>query len=795
MNPEILNQNRRLFLDGGTGTLLQAAGLAPGELPESWNITNPERISDVHRAYFKAGCDIVCTNTFGVNSLKHPDGDEVEKLIAAACGIADFERKVAQMRTGQKKFVVLDVGPLGRLLKPFGDLDFDEAVEIFARTVRAGNSFDGVDAIFFETFTDIYELKAAILAAKENTSLPVFASCAFDESGHLMTGADPLAVIAMCEGLGVDALGVNCGVGPAQLTDVIAKFTEYSSLPIIIKPNAGLPRSVDGKTVFDLSADDFAEQLKPLAARASFVGGCCGTTPAHIAEAVKSMSGIPYHAPTFKTHTLVSSYSHAVELGEKPVLIGERINPTGKKAFKEALRRHDIAYILARGTEQANAGAEILDVNVGLPEIDEAEMMLTAVESLQSVLDLPLQIDSTNHTVIEKALRRVCGKPLINSVNGKPESLASILPLAKKYGGVVVGLTLDENGIPDTAEGRVAIAERIISTAAEYGIDKKNIIIDPLTLTVATDPNSAKVTLEALRIIREKLGVGCCLGVSNISFGLPDRDRINSAFFTLALGAGLTAAIMNPLSEPMMRSYRSYLALSGHDAGCVGYISSVNNDQPTAASTTVKSDIDLYHAITSGLREAAAELTENELNTKAPMELINGTLIPALSDVGEKFAKKTLFLPQLLMSAEAAGAAFDVIREKMPSGAGQRKEKIILATVKGDIHDIGKNIVRALLENYNYDVIDLGRDVPVEKIVEAAKSESVRLVGLSALMTTTVPAMEETIKALRVACPGTKVIVGGAVLSQEYADMIGADCYSPDALATVSYAEALFGHK
>ncbi len=792
MNPEILNQNRRLVLDGGTGTLLQAAALAPGEPPESWNIAHPERISEVHRAYFKAGCDIVCTNTFGVNSLKHPNGDEVERLIAAAFGIASFERIVAESRTKQKKFIMLDVGPLGRLLKPFGDLDFDEAVEIFARTVRAGADV-GVDAIFFETFTDIYELKAAILAAKENTSLPIFVSCAFDESGHLMTGADPLAVIAMCEGLGVDALGVNCGVGPAQLIDVIAKFAEYSSLPIIVKPNAGLPRSVDGKTVFELSPDEFAEQMKPLAASASFIGGCCGTTPAHISAAVKATEGIPYSAPTFKKHTFVSSYSHAVELGAKPVLIGERINPTGKKAFKEALRRHDIAYILARGTEQAQAGAEILDVNVGLPEIDEAEMMLSAVESLQSVLDLPIQIDSTDPCVIEKALRHVCGKPLINSVNGKSESLKTILPLAKKYGGVVVGLTLDENGIPDTADGRVTIAERIINTAVEHGIDKKNIIIDPLTLTVATDPNSAKVTLDTLRIIRERLGVGCCLGVSNISFGLPDRDRINSAFFTLSLGAGLTAAIMNPLSEPMMQAYRSYLALSGFDSGCTGYIASVSNDQPTAAP--VKADIDLYHAITSGLREASSELTAKELDRRTPMELIDGILIPALSDVGEKFAQKTLFLPQLLMSAEAAGAAFEVIREKLPSGAGQRKEKIILATVKGDIHDIGKNIVRALLENYNYDVIDLGRDVPVEKIVETAKNESVRLVGLSALMTTTVPAMEETIKALRVECPEAKVVVGGAVLSQEYADMIGADCYSSDALATVNYAETLFGHK
>ena len=793
MTPQILDQRRRLVLDGGTGTLLQAAGLAAGELPESWNITHPERIAQVHRAYFEAGCDIICTNTFGVNSLKHKGDGEVESLVSAAVSIALAERKAAEERSGQKKFVLLDVGPLGRLLRPFGDLDFEDAVSVFARTVRAGEKA-GVDAIFFETFTDIYELKAAILAAKENSSLPIFASCAFDESGHLMTGADPLAVIAMCEGLGVDALGVNCGVGPAQLSKVVSTFSQYSSLPLIVKPNAGLPRSVDGKTVFDLSPDGFAEQMKPLAAVSSFIGGCCGTTPAHIYAAVKATESVPYSAPTRKSHTLVSSYSHAVELGSKPVLIGERINPTGKKAFKEALRRHDVAYILARGSEQAAAGAHILDVNVGLPEIDEAQMMLEAVEALQSVLDLPLQIDSTSPDVIEKALRRVCGKPLINSVNGKPESLASILPLAKKYGGVVVGLTLDENGIPDSSEGRVAIAERIINAAAEYGIDKKNVIIDPLTLTVATDPESAKITLDSLRMIRERFGVGCCLGVSNISFGLPDRDCINSSFFTLALGAGLTAAIMNPLSEPMMRAYRNCLALLGFDEGCVGYISSVNLDQSTAPATQ-KADVDLYHAITSGLREIASTLTARELDRITPMEIINGVLIPALSEVGEKFAQKTLFLPQLLMSAEAAGAAFDVIREKMPSGAGQRKEKIILATVKGDIHDIGKNIVRALLENYNYDVVDLGRDVPVEVIVEATKRENARLVGLSALMTTTVPAMEETVKALHAEDADIKVMVGGAVLTQEYAEMIGADHYAPDALAAVSYAETLFGHK
>lgn len=784
-------KDRRLILDGGTGTLLQSAGLAAGELPETWNILHPERIAAVHRAYFAAGSDIVCTNTFGANSLKYngKNGNfSLSEIVTSAVRIAGAERSAAD----GERFIALDIGPLGKLLKPYGDLEFEEAVSIFAETVKIGAAA-GVDLIYFETFSDTYELKAAIIAAKENCDLPIFATCAFDETGHLMTGADVPAVVALLEGLGVDALGANCGLGPDKMAPVIRDMLKYSSLPVIAKPNAGLPRNENGKTVFDVTPPDFSADMKLLAeVGAGLLGGCCGTTPEHISATVGATYDIPFSPPTQKHDTLVSSYSHAVKLGDAPMLIGERINPTGKKAFKEALRSNDMAYILNQGIAQQNAGAHILDVNVGLPEINESEMMRSAVTALQSVIDLPLQIDTSDAVAMETALRIYNGKPLINSVNGKADSMSSVFPLAKKYGGVVVGLTLDENGIPDNAEDRLKIAKKIVDTAATYGIDRKNIIIDPLTLTVATDPNAANVTLESVKLIDERLGVPTCLGVSNVSFGLPDRDRINSAFFTLAMGAGLKAAIMNPLSEPMMNAYRNYLALSGADAGCAEYIASAQNAiNSTPAATSVNIN-DLHSAIISGLREASASLTRELLKTSQPMDIINNELIPALNKVGDGFANKTVFLPQLLMSADAAGAAFEVIRSSMPIEDGAKKEKIIIATVKGDIHDIGKNIVHALLENYNYSIIDLGKDITPENIVDTAKRESVKLVALSALMTTTVPAMEETIKALRVACPDTKIMVGGAVLTQEYADMIGADHYAPDAMDAVRYAETIF---
>lgn len=790
--------SQRLFFDGATGTQLIKNGLLPGELPETWNLTHPEIIAEIHRSYYNAGSDIICTNTFGANGLKHKN---VCELITSAVKIADSERRAAEQRfnANGKKFIVLDVGPLGMLLKPFGELEFETAVSLFGEMIKAGvDANRSLDAIFFETFTDIYELKAAIIAAKENSSLPIFASCVFDDTGHLMTGADAGAVVALCEGLGASAIGANCGVGPKLLSSVLNDFAKYSSLPIIVKPNAGLPSTQNGITQFELSPEAFSTELSEASKiTGSLLGGCCGTTPEHIRMSIEKIKNIPYHAPTAKNHVLVSSYSHALEIGNKPILIGERINPTGKNDFKEALRRNDMSFILKQADLQQKAGAQILDVNVGLPGINEVNMMTSAVAAIQSVIDLPLQIDSSSPEVIESAMRIVCGKPIINSVNGKVESMSAIFPIAKKYGAVVIGLTLDEHGIPDTAEKRFLIAERIVKTANEYGIEKKNILIDPLTLTVATDGNSAKVTLDTLRMIRNNLNVGCCLGVSNISFGLPDRDRLNSSFFMAALSSGLNAPIMNPLSVSMMKTYHDYMALFGFDNNCAAYIEDANKQAKDTASNVVdqKSNCnDLQSAVMSGLKNEASILAKELLSQKKPMEIIDQILIPALNKVGDRFSKKELFLPQLLMSAESAGAAFDVIRNSLSIVSKAKKEKIILATVKGDIHDIGKNIVRTLLENYNYEVIDLGRDVPTETIIESVINNDVQLVGLSALMTTTIPAMEETIRELKMIRPNIHIMVGGAVLTNEYADSIGADHYSPDAMDSVYYAEKLFGH-
>ncbi len=783
-----MNLKKRLIFDGAMGTELQSMGLAPGELPERWNLLYPERIAAVHRAYFAAGADIVCTNTFGANLLKF-DADKLKEIIEAAVRIARAEADAAGGR-----YVALDIGPLGKMLAPFGDLDFEDAVAIFAKTVKIGAAC-GVDMIALETFADSYEIKAAMIAVKENCDLPVLASCAYDASGHVMTGGDALSMVALLEGLGADMIGANCGVGPDLILPTAKTLVEHASVPVLIKANAGLPKIVDGKTVFTVSPEDFAKDAKALAQLGvSALGGCCGTTPAHIEATVKAISDIPYSAPEKKRETLVSSYSHAVKIGELPILIGERINPTGKKLLKEALRSRDISYILSQATEQQAAGAQILDVNVGLPDIDEKEMMKSVVCELQSVIDLPLQIDTSSPEAMEAAARIYNGKPLLNSVSGKKESMEAVFPIAKKYGGAVVGLTLDEDGIPASIEGRVAIAKKIIDTAESYGIDKKNIIIDPLTLTIATDKESANITLGAVKEIKEQLGVATCLGVSNVSFGLPAREKINSVFFALTLGAGLGAAIMNPLSEAMMNSYRSYLALSGNDEACADYIEFANASSP-AQSVAVIGNISLYGAIVKGLSAQAATLTKEELQSRDSMSIINEILVPALNEVGTGFAEGKVFLPQLLISAEAAKAAFEVIKASMTTADVKKKERIILATVKGDIHDIGKNIVASLLENYNYEVIDLGRDVAPERVADEVVKRGCKLVGLSALMTTTVPAMEETVKAVKAVAPDCKIMVGGAVLTQDYADMIGADHYAPDAMDGVRYAEKLFGHE
>lgn len=785
---------QRLYFDGGMGTLLQAKGLKAGELPELWNITHPDIIKDIHLSYLNAGSNIITTNTFGANCLKFSD---LEKIISAA--VTNAKNAIADFGGDKDKcFVAFDMGPLGKMLEPLGDMKFEDAVEVFRQSAVLGEKY-GADLIIIETMNDSYETKAAVLACKENTSLPIFVSNVFDENKKLMTGADPMAMIAMLEGLGVDAVGMNCSLGPKQMLEVAKDYVKYASIPVAVSPNAGMPRTENGKTVFDVSADEFSDVMKEIALMGvSVLGGCCGTTPEYIRKTVEKTSDLPYTAPENKNITMVSSYTHAVEIGRVPTLIGERINPTGKPKFKQALRENNIGYILNEGIAQQEKGVHILDVNVGLPEIDEDKMLVSAVKELQSVLDLPLQLDSVKASSLEKAMRVYNGKPLVNSVNGKQESMDAILPLVKKYGGCVIVLTIDEKGIPDTAEGRCAIAEKIIRECEKYGIDKKEIIVDPLAMTVSSDDNSGRVTLESVRLIKEKLAVKTSLGVSNISFGLPRRDEVNSVFMSLAFGAGLDCAIMNPYSTAMMQSYYTYAALLGMDKGCMKYIDFASNIQTesTVSYTAVKKDVQygsqLQRAIIKGVKNEAYSYAKELLKEKSPLKVISDEIVPALDEVGKCFEKKTMYLPQLLMAAEAASKAFEAVKESLGDADGKSKGKIIVATVKGDIHDIGKNIVRVLLENYGYEVIDLGKDVEPQKIVAAAKEQKVRLVGLSALMTTTTEAMAETVALLKKECPETKTMVGGAVLTQEYADMIGADYYAKDAMEGVRIAESLF---
>ena len=777
-----------LFFDGGMGSLLQERGLAAGELPETWNITRPEEIQSIHRAYLDAGSDIINTNTFGANALKFPDN--LREIVESAVSNA----KEARRQSGREDaYIALDLGPTGRLLQPMGDLPFEQAVELFGEVVRIGAAA-GVDLVLIETMSDSYELKAAVLAGKENCDLPVLVTVIFDENGKMLTGGTVDSAVAMLEGLRVDALGVNCGLGPKQMLPIVKRLTEVSSLPVIVNPNAGLPRSENGKTVYDIDADEFAALMGEIAdLGVQVLGGCCGTTPAHIRKMIETCKG-HYFVPVEPKHrTVVSSFSQAVEIGQKPVIIGERINPTGKSKFKAALRENNIEYILSEGLAQEDNGAHILDVNVGMPEIDEPAMMERVVTRLQGVTALPLQIDTSDTAAMERGMRLYNGKPMINSVSGKRESMEAVFPLVKKYGGVVVGLTLDENGIPDSAEGRVQIAKKIYDTAVQYGIGKEDIVIDGLAMTISSDSRSALVTLETLRRVRDELGGHTILGVSNISFGLPQREIINANFFTMALQNGLSCAIINPNTDAMMRAYRAFLALTDQDVQCAGYIAAYGNQPTVAPQAAADSAIPLGESIERGLREHAAQAAKAALQTVPPLELVNTELIPALDRVGKGFEAGTVFLPQLLMSAEAAKAAFEVVKDAMRGAPQATRGKIILATVKGDIHDIGKNIVKVLLENYGYQVLDLGKDVAPEVIVDTAIQEEVALIGLSALMTTTVVSMEQTIRLLREKKPDAKVVVGGAVLTQEYADSIGADCYARDAMATVHYADSVFG--
>ena len=789
-----------VYLDGGMGTLLQAAGLIPGEHPERWNLTHPEVIVKIQKDYYDAGSNVVSTNTFGANLLKFSE-DELDGIVKAAFENAKAARE--QSRGKQEKFIALDIGPTGRLLRPLGDLDFEDAVAVFAKTVRLGVKY-GADLIVIETMNDSYETKAALLAAKENSDLPIIVTNAYGEDRKLMTGASPAAMVALLEGMGADAIGANCSLGPKQLRGVAEELLACASVPVVLKPNAGLPKSVNGKTVFDVDAEEFSAEVASLIEQGVRVaGGCCGTTPDYIRALVEKTKGKKPIPLTEKALTVVSSYTHAVTFGQSPILIGERINPTGKKRFKQALLENDMDYLLAEGLRQQEKGVHILDVNVGLPDIDEAGMLTRSVGELQAIINLPLQIDTANVDAMERALRRYNGKAMVNSVNGKKESMDAIFPLVKKYGGVVVALTLDENGIPATAEGRFEIAKNILKTASEYGISKKDLIFDTLAMTVSADNFAAIATLGALKRIREELGCHTSLGVSNVSFGLPQRDAINGTFFALALENHLSAAIMNPYSADMMKTYYAYRALKGLDPNCAAYIEASQGfaaavPAPTAnvaplAQASADDATDLQRAIGKGMREKAGELTRVLLQSVDPLSIVQNEVIPALNTVGKGFEEKTVYLPQLLMSAEAAKCAFEEIKKQMTSAGGEsvRKGRFVLATVHGDIHDIGKNIVKLLLENYGFEVTDLGKDVPPEEIVKEVVKLHAPLVGLSALMTTTVPAMEETIKQLRENAPWCKIVVGGAVLNREYAMKIGADHYAKDAMETVRYSEKI----
>ncbi len=813
-----------LYFDGGTGTVLQAKGLKPGELPETWNYKYPERIVDLNYGYYKAGSNIVNTNTFGAFITKFPL--DLEKIIEGAIENANKAReKVRAEREDDNLFIAFDIGPTGKLLKPMGDLDFEDCVHLYKKTFLIAFK-KNVDCVLIETMNDGYESKAAVLAAKEameetGVELPIIVSNVYDRDCRTLSGSTPETMVAMLEGLGVSAVGVNCSLGPLEMKETIRRLCKCATVPVLVKPNAGLPKVVNGQTVFDVNADEFVKAMAEIADLGpEILGGCCGTNPEYISKTkarigTKLLKNRKIENDDKNVVGCVSSNTQIVYFGGnyRPVLIGERINPTGKKKFKEALRNKDIPYIVHQGMEQENAGAMVLDVNVGLPEIDEHEMMLKVMTELQSVTNLPLQIDTTEAGVMEAALRRYNGKPMINSVNGKKEIMDKIFPLVKKYGGLLVALTLDEDGIPDNSAKRIEIAKKIYKEAEKYGIQKKDIIIDPLAMAVSSDSKAGLATLETVRAIHEMGGL-TSLGISNVSFGLPNREFVTSAFFTMCMNNGLSAAIMNPLQMEMIKAYKCYCLLSGKDDNCVDYInwassvelitanpstpSAPSENKNTSSTGTENSGNEslspLSNAIIHGLKDDAAAATKELLKTTESLAIINEHLIPGLDYVGKRFEKKTMYLPQLLMAAEAAKSAFGEIRAYMEASGkkGQSKGTIIIATVKGDIHDIGKNIVKVLLENYDFDVIDLGKDVPPETVVEACKKDKVQLVGLSALMTTTVAAMEDTIKLLRKECPWAKVCVGGAVMTQEYSDQIGADFYGKDAMDTVRYALEVF---
>lgn len=799
---ECINQGV-FFMDGGTGSMLQQKGLAPGEFPETWNLSRPRDIVELHKAYYEAGSHAVVTNTFGANGLKFPGkgaDPSVARIVAAAVACAQQARDTARGGPDQR-FVALDIGPLGRLLAPAGDLPFERAVELFSEIVAAGDRA-GADFIFIETLGDSYETKAAVLAAKENSGLPVFVSNAYQQNGRTQSGATPGVMAAMLQGMGVDALGMNCSLGPDQMETLLPGFTACSRLPLIVKPNAGLPHSEGGGPVYDVSPEAFARTMARMVARgAGIVGGCCGTTPDHIQALVREVRDLaprPARPALARSQTVISSSTRTVTFGEGPILIGERINPTGRKQLQEALRKRELGYVVQEALAQQACGAQVLDVNAGLPGTDEADLLTSCVKRIQQSCDLPLQLDTSDAKAMEQALRVYNGKPMVNSVNGDPHSMDSIFPLVKKYGGLVVCLTLDEKGIPESAQGRLAVAEKIFRRAQDYGIPASDLIFDPLAMTITAEPLAASVALESVRLIQNRLGCPCLLGISNISFGLPRRDRIAGAFLTMAFSQGLDAAILNPCSPEIQAAYRSYMALAGLDEHCGAYIRHAGDTAAGRSELPAKTGApgegfpqDLRAAIEEGLPEEAVLAARRELAGHTPLDLINSRIVPALDQVGRDFEADVIFLPQLMLSAQAAKAAFDEIRKSLPASERQGPA-VVLATVRNDIHDIGKNIAKTLLENYGYRIVDLGKDVSPEAVVEAALAENATLVGLSALMTTTLPSMKATIALLKQKKPDCRVVVGGAVLTEAYAASIGADCFAKTAMDTVRYAQQLF---
>lgn len=780
----MLKNNEILFIDGGMGTMLQKKGLSAGKLPEMINIENEEMLLEIHKEYVAAGADIITSNTFGANSLKY--GEKTDEIITSAIKIA---------KKSGARYVALDIGPTGAMLEPFGTMSFEKAYEIFASQVKSGAKA-GADLVLIETMSDLTEAKAALLAAKENCTLPVIVTMSFDESGRTFLGTTPEIAAITLSSLGADAVGINCSLGPKEALPLVKRIIEYSTVPVAVQPNAGLPRIENGETVYKIEPKEFAEYICQMTDMGvALVGGCCGTTPEHIAAVTNILKGKNKKKIQPVYRTAFASRTQLVEMNmNSTAIIGERINPTGKKKLKEAIKSENMDYIIGEALSQVDAGADLLDVNAGLPDIDESYMLSKMVREIQAVTDSPLQIDSSDISAIEAAARIYCGKPIINSVNGKKESLETILPIAKKYGAAVVALTLDESGIPDSSEDRLKIAEKIMNKAAEYGIPKEDILVDCLVLTASTNQKTVMETLRALSLVKSKLGLKTVLGVSNVSFGLPMRETINAAFLSASFGAGLNMPILNPLSDKYMEVVGAFKVLNNEDKGAEKFIEKYSQANSTSLDKSAQTnDMEIEDIIIKGYKNLSEGCVKNMLSSgENPLKIVNEHFIPALNIVGEKFDKGEMFLPQLMAAAETVKKGFEVIKANMPSEKAS-KEKIILATVKGDIHDIGKNIVKMILQNYGYNIIDLGKDVEPEAVAEKIKQENVRLAGLSALMTTTVKSMGDTIELIRKSCPDTKIMVGGAVLNDEYAKLVGADWYVKDAAHAARVAEDFFG--